>query len=64
MLGISVAVARSETRLFVEAARADGLDVWGGYTTSTNRSTAADVSAAAELALARAQVLDAGTVVG
>jgi CheY-like chemotaxis protein len=64
MLGVGVAVARSETRHFVDAAMAVGLDVWCGYTTATGRSTAAELSGAAELALARAQVLVAGTIVG
>jgi CheY-like chemotaxis protein/GAF domain-containing protein len=64
MLGIGVAVARSETHHFVDAAMAVGLDVWCGYTTATGRSTAAELSGAAELALARAQVLVAGTIVG
>jgi CheY-like chemotaxis protein len=64
MLGIGVAVARSETRHFVDAAMAAGLDVWCGYATATGRSTAAELSGAAELSLARAQVLVAGTIVG
>ncbi|MEA2545433.1 MAG: hypothetical protein QOI09_706, partial [Chloroflexota bacterium] len=64
MLGIGVAVARSETRHFVDAAMADGLDVWCGYATSIGRSTATELSTASEAALARAQVLVAGTIVG
>ena len=64
MLGVGVAVARSESRQFVDAAMADALDVWCGYATSTGRSTAAELSSAAKLSLARAQVLAAGTIVG
>jgi putative methionine-R-sulfoxide reductase with GAF domain len=64
MLGIGVAVGRSEARHFVDAAKADGLDVWCGYASASGRSTAADLSAAAELSLVRAQALEAGTIIG
>ncbi|MEA2518065.1 MAG: hypothetical protein QOF49_145 [Chloroflexota bacterium] len=70
MLGTGGAVARSATRRFVDEASADGLTVWCGYATSTNRPAAAASTAggelirAAELALAQARALGPGTIVG
>ena len=64
MLGVGIAVGRSETRRFVDAATADGLEVWCGYATSSGRSTAVELTAAASLSLSRAQALEPGTIVG
>jgi FixJ family two-component response regulator len=64
MLGIDPVPARAEARRFLAAAKADKVAVWCGYASATAGSTAAGLTTAAELALARARRLVAGTLVG
>jgi FixJ family two-component response regulator len=64
MFGCATVAARAEARAFVDAARADGLKVWGGYATAAAGSTAAELVGAARMSLSRSRVLAAGTIVG
>jgi DNA-binding response OmpR family regulator len=64
MFGCTAAASRSDARRVVDAAKADGLKVWGGYVSATDEATAADMTAAARISVARARVLAVGTIVG
>lgn len=64
MFGTDAAAARSEARRFVAVAKADHLAVWCAYAGAAGGSTAAALTAAAEVSLVRGRMLAAGTIIG
>jgi DNA-binding response OmpR family regulator len=64
MVASGDAVARSEARDLVAAARSAGLDIWCGYAAWTSGSSPSELIVAAEAALAYARRSAPGTVIG